>query len=718
MQLEDQVYNFVLADVPLVPVKSYSDGNRAAPKGWEKATQSIDNIVEPRFTEYVKALGKDIGVVIPKWFIVIDVDPDSFEEEDNPFQRLSSEFKLEGLIDKTLTVRTPSRGMHIYLRLTPEQIERGSNNLFNSKVYKGVEILRIGKRVSLPMSIRRMPDGSKEVYKYVGGSISALATCPDDLFNHFYRVPSSADRGYEASEADLKKFRLLARNREPAIEGQGGDTATYSLACRGFDMGLDQYQIYEVMSEEFNPRCQPPWRADELMSKVVNAREYNQNTAGQDSSFALFGNLKLDLGERKDKATWDTDRHGKLKNTIQNIINFLSEKHISGKENPIADLFAYCEFQRKVVVVGRPPWIRAKKKKNLFHEPYGKKDGVQLKLYLNRFWGMHPTIQLIDEAVLADSMRQTVNPLTDYLDSIQWDGVPRLDYLIKNALTLKPGAVGTEEYSAHVLRNFFISAVLRAYVPGSKVDEMPILEGREGIGKSRVVKAIGKEFFSDHKLDLGFKRVDTIAAFAKVWIYEFAELSTLDHTRVEDMKLFLTQSEDVARFAYGHDIDTIPRNWVAIGTTNPKPRGYLTSRTGNRRFLPVVVEDINVPYFEDYRDQLFAEAKHLWEKGHKWYLDSRMTEKAREIQQSKVIKDPWEEDIIGFIETNTFKSRHDFITIDSIATDLLGIQLKAQNNAVSGRIANILIANGYKQIKVHSKNGKHFREAWTKKEGE
>lgn len=90
----------------------------------------------------------------------------------------------------------------------------------------------------------------------------------------------------EAAVSALDLPGNVARAREylkhcpPAIEGEGGDHRTYATAAWVLDLGVSPETCYNLMSEEFNPRCDPPWDEDELLSKVSNAAEFKQNADG------------------------------------------------------------------------------------------------------------------------------------------------------------------------------------------------------------------------------------------------------------------------------------------------------------------------------------------------------------------------------------------------------------------------------------------------------
>jgi len=65
-----------------------------------------------------------------------------------------------------------------------------------------------------------------------------------------------------------------------AIEGAGGDDQTYRIACEILQLGISPAKAWELLRDEWNPHCQPPWSEDELAVKVQNAADYMQNDIG------------------------------------------------------------------------------------------------------------------------------------------------------------------------------------------------------------------------------------------------------------------------------------------------------------------------------------------------------------------------------------------------------------------------------------------------------
>lgn len=86
------------------------------------------------------------------------------------------------------------------------------------------------------------------------------------------------------SEGDRKERVRLARAHveqvPPAVEGQNGDNATFSLCCsliRGFD--LTDVEALEAL-RDWNTSCNPPWSLDDLMKKFDRARRHGAEAIG------------------------------------------------------------------------------------------------------------------------------------------------------------------------------------------------------------------------------------------------------------------------------------------------------------------------------------------------------------------------------------------------------------------------------------------------------
>jgi len=102
-------------------------------------------------------------------------------------------------------------------------------------------------------------------------------------------------------------------------------------------------------------------------------------------------------------------------------------------------------------------------------------------------------------------------------------------------------------------------------------------------------------------------------------IVELGELgSSFSKSSQDDIKNFLTKTEDVYRMAYAKHEVTVPRATVFGASVNE--RTFLRDETGNRRFWPVNINDM-MPRVENI-DQLWAQNLHMWREGFSYWLDA------------------------------------------------------------------------------------------------
>lgn len=227
------------------------------------------------------------------------------------------------------------------------------------------------------------------------------------------------------------------------------------------------------------------------------------------------------------------------------------------------------------------------------------------------------------------------HPIKGYLESIKWDGRPRLESWLSTYL-----GVENTSYSRAIGARWLVSAIARIYKPGAKADCCLILEGPQGIKKSTALKTLGGPYFTDELADLGSK--DCALQTRGVWIIELAELDTLGRSEVSRIKAFMSRTIDRFRPPYGKRLIESPRQCVFAGTVNHS--AYLRDDTGARRFWPVVCGAISIDHLAHDRDQLWAEAKAQFDQGAVWWLETaELVNTAAEEQANRFDTDPWHE---------------------------------------------------------------------------
>ena len=301
-------------------------------------------------------------------------------------------------------------------------------------------------------------------------------------------------------------------------------------------------------------------------------------------------------------------------------------------------VLAYDEFRCNVVAVKPVPWGAFPKEGWTDQEDRLTAEWLQR----NRIF---VSVEVAAQAVQTVAAQRRVHPVRDYLSGLNWDGVPRLDRWLSKYL-------GVEEsnYSYAVGARWMLSAVARLYRPGAKADCCLILEGPQGIKKSTALRTLAGEYFTDELADLGSK--DAALQIRGVWIVEISELDSLVRSEIASIKAFMSRSADRFRPPFGKRVVECPRQCVFAGTVNHTE--YLRDETGARRFWPVLCGSIDIEALARDRNQLWAEAKHRYLSGEKWWLDTAaLVEIAAEEQAARYQGDPWEEVIAPWLEART-----------------------------------------------------------------
>ena len=241
-----------------------------------------------------------------------------------------------------------------------------------------------------------------------------------------------------------------------------------------------------------------------------------------------------------------------------------------------------------------------------------------LGLYLNEAYGVGDvSVQNIKDGIATVAYTERFHPVREWLQTLEWDGVPRLDKWLMHVLAETPETLSKPmaEYLTLVGRYWLLGMVWRVMEPGCKFDYAPVLEGKGGLRKSTMVEilAVRSEWYSDTKFDLS-RGKEAYEQVRGKWVYELGELSSFSKADVNDIKAFISSKVDNYRVSYGETAQAFPRQCVLVGSTNDKK--YLRDRTGNRRFWPVPVRHvIKTEWLERKREQLMAEAFAIYLQG-------------------------------------------------------------------------------------------------------
>jgi len=268
----------------------------------------------------------------------------------------------------------------------------------------------------------------------------------------------------------------------------------------------------------------------------------------------------------------------------------------------------------------------------------------------------------------------------DYLSGIVWDGETRLDSWLTTYLS-----VPATDYVRNVGRWWMVSAVARAMNPGCKVDYCLILEGSQGLAKTSALRTLAGKWFSDGSLgDLQGKEAGM--QLQGTWIMELPEGSIFGRSNTADIKGFITKQSDDYIPKHSNRKVKVKRQNVFALTIN-ETSDYLMDPTGNRRWWPVRVGQIQIAELERDRDQLWAEALHALKAGERWWPATEAEEALCGAEQrQRAAEDPWEGSVRIFLQDQ------DKTTVSGILTGL-GVEFRNQGRRESTRITAILRKN-------------------------
>lgn len=304
--------------------------------------------------------------------------------------------------------------------------------------------------------------------------------------------------------------------------------------------------------------------------------------------------VKSDSTEEVTELVWDLDGKGNKQVTVNNFVNaFKSDPLLNG-------LLAY-DMLKETIVFTRPSFTaKGSKKGDLVSDT----DISIIKGRIERMHGIYNDAKLND-AIEQVSSDNAFHPIKLYLESLTWDGVPRIDTFLVDYMGAEDNA-----YTREAFRKMLLAAVTRIYEPGRKFDTALVFYSEQGVGKSTLIQRLSKGWFNDSLTNLSGKESYEAIQFA--WLVELAELSALRKSDVEAVKNFISKREDTYRGAYARRVKTHKRQCVFFGSTNDDE--FLKDATGNRRFFPVAVKRtrktriIFEPKFDAIVDQLWAEA--------------------------------------------------------------------------------------------------------------
>ncbi len=331
--------------------------------------------------------------------------------------------------------------------------------------------------------------------------------------------------------------------------------------------------------------------------------------------------------------------------------------------------------------------------------------------------GMKQSMQDLHRGLRHVAKKNRYHPVREYLTACEeaWDGNDWTIPLLERGMRITP-----DKLQVTMLRHWLTGAVIRARWPGSKMDNMILLIGGQGVHKSQFLKMLADPWFIETDVDLSGKEAPAVLRMG--WVNHLDEMEALLRARDQNaVKGFITRTEDSYRTPYSRTPITVPRSFVLAASTNED--APLTDETGNRRTWPFQCnQPFDLDLVGDIRNQVWGEAaarvtKFLQRgivkitgrgiavassRACAWWLTNDEEKELRE-RQVKFQKDhPWKDVVLRYSEGRAQ------VTMDEVLREAIGKPTGQWTSADARQVAVILRGAGWQHREPTRKRGAYW----------
>ncbi len=464
-------------------------------------------------------------------------------------------------------------------------------------------------------------DDSPGRYSYAGGSTTGGAVIYDNgLFLYSHHATDPAGGGALCNAFDLVRLHRFHELDDEAKPGTlPHQLPSFKAMC---DFAMQDEAVASLLNQERYEKA---------------TQEFGEPVEGATAPAPSTDWMKLL------KINPTTGKYDKTTRNVQIILE--NDPNLKGK-------IRMNRFAEAIIGYGPLPWTR-RASKDTFE--WVDEDDAELRMYVERILEFR-SVELVLDATVHVAAKYAFDPMVEYLEGLDWDDEPRLDTLFIDYL-------GAEDcpYTRAVTRKSITALAGRIMKPGIKYDNMVVIDGKQGIGKSTLLAKLGGAYFTDNIHTMEGK--DAAELLRGIWLVEIGELGAYSKSDAKMVKMFLSRTEDHYRAAYARKTEKHLRRCAFFGTTNDQE--YLKDPSGNRRFwpIPAMKQKPTKDIFKDFdkeRDQILAEAYLRFVFGEPLYLDAEMEAEAERRRQAHVERDPLQGRIEEFLEKKIPRDWHKY----------------------------------------------------------
>lgn len=432
----------------------------------------------------------------------------------------------------------------------------------------------------------------------------------------------------------------------------------YGMTCNAFDL----VRVHLFGDQDIDAKPATPTHKLPSYAAMVDYAKENKVVTKDLLKSGLNDDVALDFEDISDKGDVESlidepsDDWLQLLQTAEDGCTikpwFANAVEILRNDHKIKDLMAIDELSGQLVV-------------KRTGELWGANDSTRVRTYVGKRYDVDFPEAKIEQAIEARGYENKFHPVRDYLEGLIWDGIERVEKLFINWLKCEDNA-----YTRQAAKCVLVAAVARVYEPGYKFDNVPVLGGAQGIGKTTFVSLLGLgKWYGELS---SFDNKVAVEEMQGRWIMEMNEMGATNRHDLEQQKAFISAQSTTVRAAYARRPTEYKRQCVFFATTNQNE--YLKDSTGNRRWWPIESglakgAEIDLDAFAGEVDQIWAEALTLYQMGESTLLDKEARAISADAQRQKTETEEIQGIIEAWLDEKCDKYRYENNAFDSEEED-------------------------------------------------
>ena len=278
--------------------------------------------------------------------------------------------------------------------------------------------------------------------------------------------------------------------------------------------------------------------------------------------------------------------------------------------------------------------------------------------------------------IIESDFYPSYHPLREYLQQLPpWDGIDHID-----ALASRVRVIGcSQEMHNRYFKKWLVAMVATWMVDDVTNHEILTYIGPQGIYKSTFMRQLLppelRSYFSARNFAHRMSKDDRLE-LTEMGLIALEELDHMKDYELNQLKAITTDPTVNERAAYAHYRERRAHLASFCGTGN-NPR-FLTDLTGNRRWLPFMVDSIDSPYEHPFPyEGIYAQAYALWKSHFPYWLNE--AENAELEQHNHHFEEPniEEELILTYLRKPYGDEVGEFLTATRII-ELVGAYIKTK----------------------------------------